>query len=100
MVAFTLHGCFLSRGYQTQPHGLAAFPARVQLIVAKLEPEQILVPVSPQLPGLAVQCFGVSQLHKPVGVPVHAQMSELAIDRVPTQLSGLTYAPVSRNCSS
>ena len=100
MVAFTLHGCFLSRGYQTQPHGLAAFPARVQLIVPKLEPEQILVPVSPQLPGLAVQCFGVSQLHKPVGVPVHAQMSELAIDRVPTQLSDLTYAPVSHDCSS
>ena len=42
--------------------------------------------------------FSVSEstkLHKFVGVPVHAQMSELAIDRVPTQLPDLTYAPVS-----
>ena len=34
-------------------------------------------------------------LHKLVGVPVHAKMSELAIDRVPTLLPDLTYAPVS-----
>ena len=85
MVALTLRGCFLSRGYQTQPHGLAAFPASVQLPKLAVDPvpaqvpEQIIVPVSPQLPGLAVQCFGVNT----VGVPVHAQMSELAIAWVP-----------------
>ena len=42
--------------------------------------------------------FSVSestQLHKFVGVPVHAQMSDLAIDRLPTQLPDLTYATVS-----
>ena len=30
----------------------------VDLVPAQI-PEQIVVPVSPQLPGLAVQCFGV-----------------------------------------
>ena len=65
MVALTLHGCFLSRGYQMQPHGLAAFPASVQLPKLAVDsvpaqvPEQIVGPVSPQLPELAVQCFGV-----------------------------------------
>ena len=67
MVALTLRGCFLSRGYQTQPHGLATFPASVQLPKLAVDPvpaqvpEQSIVPVSPQLPGLAVQCFGVNK---------------------------------------
>ena len=40
-------------------------------------------------------CLDWWLLHKLVGVPVHAQMSELAIDRVPMLLPDLTYAPVS-----
>ena len=40
-------------------------------------------------------CLDWWLLHKLVGVPVHAQMSELAIDRVPTLLPDLTYAQVS-----
>ena len=39
-------------------------------------------------------CLDWWLLHKLVGVPVHAQMSELAIDRVPTLPPDLTYAPV------
>ena len=64
MVALTLRGCFLSRGYQTQSHDLAAFPASVQLPKLAVDPvpaqvpEQIIVLVSPQLPGLAFQFFG------------------------------------------
>ena len=63
MIALTLRGCFLSRGYQKQPHGLAAFPASVQLPKLAVDPvpaqvpKQIIVPVSPQLP---VQRFRVN----------------------------------------
>ena len=85
-----------------QVHGLAAFPASVQLPKLAVDsfrahlPEQVVVPVSPQPPRLTVVSES-TQLHKPVGVPVHAQMSELAIDWVPMQIPDLTYmyAPVS-----
>ena len=40
-------------------------------------------------------CLDWWLLHKLVGDPVHAQMSELAIDRISTLLPDLTYAPVS-----
>ena len=56
----TLRGCFLIRGNQMQSHGLAAFPASVQLpklavdSIPALLPEKVVDPGSPQPPRLTV----------------------------------------------